>query len=494
MTIFERGPSTNGWEPIDTSETSFFVHPGTNFDLEMVFVLDFTASMAQTRLPDGRSGIQVMVDTFIESMDRVSVAHRIGLVEFHDRNFPPFVLSELTLDREALKKKAGDFAAGAGKSYEPGASEVRTALVAALPLFSSQAQNPYTTRVLVFLSDGKDRSSPTPWLNIATLANNRGVQIYALGVGNVLESDLKQIKEVTGSTKGFYYSAENIELIQIRLRELIRDLSGQYVVSYTTLRSVGSYEVRFEVNIGGIVGTLIASIGDVSKFKGNDLLGRITFDPPTIDLAQHKATLFMRALHIPRGITKLRFRLDTQKPIQLAIVKKEDGGLLDGWTLTGPDNGYYTVETTPDRPLAFGNFGPLFKIEADDVTEPGLAIPLLFDSTIYGQTGKSFASVAPPQPTGTPTPTPTPTPTRTPTPTPTPTPGPVQMGLNDVMFSGASQSGPQIAVPQGKLVKVFANELTGSSFVHYYVQVRWNGALIYDPTDPEKRPFVETIA
>jgi hypothetical protein len=378
-------------------------------------------------------------------------------------------------------------------------------------------------------------------------AVSRGVQVYALGVGDILQTDLSQIQQVTQMTSGTYYCAENVDILQTRLLELIRDLTGQYVASYVTLRSAGSYDVQFVVNILGIVGALNATTGDVSKFKGNDLVGKITFDPPTIDLAQRKATMFMRALHIPRGVTRIRFRLDTPKPLQIDIVGKEDRGLLDGWTLTGPDNGYYTVESAPDRPLAFGNFGPLFRVEVGDVTEPSLAIPLIVDSTIYGQTGKSFDVVAPPKPVGTPTPTPTPTPTRTPTPTPTPTPGPVQMGLNDVRFTWESQTGPQIAVPQGTLVKVFvtltsatvnegtvevtvmryrgstlaplaarqcplniaipagpvgpieicefmADALTGSGgFVHYYVQVRWNGALIYDPSDPATRPFVETF-
>ena len=46
-------PGTEDWEEIDYTETSFFVHTAENFDLEVVFVLDFTNSMAQARLPDG---------------------------------------------------------------------------------------------------------------------------------------------------------------------------------------------------------------------------------------------------------------------------------------------------------------------------------------------------------------------------------------------------------------------------------------------------------
>ena len=39
--IFETGPGTDGYEEIDYLESSFFVHTAENFDLELVFVLDF---------------------------------------------------------------------------------------------------------------------------------------------------------------------------------------------------------------------------------------------------------------------------------------------------------------------------------------------------------------------------------------------------------------------------------------------------------------------
>ena len=62
--VYERGETDDDWEEIDYSETSFFVHTAENFQLEVVFVLDFTNSMAQATLPDGGSGIDAMMSAF----------------------------------------------------------------------------------------------------------------------------------------------------------------------------------------------------------------------------------------------------------------------------------------------------------------------------------------------------------------------------------------------------------------------------------------------
>ena len=69
-------PGTEDWEEIDYTETSFFVHTAENFDLEVVFVLDFTNSMAQARLPDGRRAIAAMMESFSAGLGVLPGAHR----------------------------------------------------------------------------------------------------------------------------------------------------------------------------------------------------------------------------------------------------------------------------------------------------------------------------------------------------------------------------------------------------------------------------------
>ena len=376
-------PGTEDWEEIDYTETSFFVHTAENFDLEVVFVLDFTNSMAQARLLDGRSGIAAMLEAFSAGLGVLPGAHRTGVVEFHDRNVEPGVLSALTTNRQAIRDSISQFSQS---GFDPGSSRVWDSVVSGANLFSTLAQNPRAIRALVFLSDGRDTSSVNTRDAAQVHAQARNVQLYALGVGEVFQEE--QLREMAGSTGGGYYPVRDVSLLQEQLQLLVNDLRGQYQVSYITLRRTGEYSTQVAVELGGVMGSMQTAPFDAATFFGPDNRGAIQFDPPSIDRNEGKATIFVRALHMPRNIDRIRFKVDTSKPVQVDLVAGQDGGLLDGWNLSGPDTeGFYEV-SSPD-PVEFGNFGLLFRLTISDVTEESLEIPVEFDNTIY-TAGKSL--------------------------------------------------------------------------------------------------------
>ena len=379
----ESWPGTEEWEEIDYTETSFFVHTAENFDLEVVFVLDFTNSMAQARLPDGRSGIAAMLDAFGASLGVLPGAHRIGVVEFHDRNLEPEVLSALTTNRQAIRDRISEFSES---SFDPGSSRVWDSVVAGADLFSTREQNLRAVRALVFLSDGRDTSSVNARDDAQGYAQARGVQLYAMGVGEVFQEE--ELREMADSTGGGYYPVRDVSLLQEQLQLLVNDLRGQYQVSYITLRRTGEYSTQVAVELGGVMGSMQTAPFDAATFFGPDNRGAIQFDPPSIDRNEGKATIFVRALHMPRNIDRIRFKVDTPKPVQVDLVEGQDGGLLDGWNLLEPDTeGFYVVSSPV--PLEFGNFGLLFRLTISDVTEESLEIPVEFDNTIY-TAGKSL--------------------------------------------------------------------------------------------------------
>ena len=386
--VFERGPGTDAWEEIDYTETSFFVHTGENIDLEVVFVLDFTNSMAQARLPDGSGGIQAMLAAFDSALAVLPSAHRAGAVEFHDRNAEPGVLSALTTDRNGIR---GNVLRFSQSSFDPGSSRVWDSVVAGTGLFSTRQDNSRVVRALVFLSDGRDTSSVNDREAARRLARAQYVQLYALGVGEVYQE--AELREMANSTGGGYYSARDISLLQEQLQLLVNDLRGQYQLSYITLRRTGEYTVGIEVNLPevGERGWMETVPFDVARFFGSDNQGVVVSDPPSLDPANRQATVFIRALHMPRNIDRIRFKPDTDQPLSVELVTRQNGGLLDGWTLDGPDAaGFY--EAAASQPLEFGNFGPLFKLTVSDVAEQGPIIPIEFDNTIYTG-GKSLARV-----------------------------------------------------------------------------------------------------
>ena len=380
-------PGTEDWEEIDYTETSFFVHTAENFDLEVVFVLDFTNSMAQARLPDGRSAIEAMMESFSAGLVVLPGAHRTGVVEFHDRNVEPGVLSALTTNRQAIRNSISQFSQS---GFDPGSSRVWDSVVSGTNLFSTLAQNPRAIRALVFLSDGRDTSSVNTRDVAQVHAQARNVQLYALGVGEVFQEE--QLREMAGSTGGGYYPVRDVSLLQEQLQLLVNDLRGQYQVSYITLRRTGEYSTQVAVELGGVMGSMQTAPFDAATFFGPDNRGAIQFDPPSIDRNEGKATIFVRALHMPRNIDRIRFKVDTPNPVQVDLVAGQDGGLLDGWNLLEPDTeGFYEV-SSPD-PVEFGNFGLLFRLTISDVTEESLEIPVEFDNTIYAA-GKSLERTA----------------------------------------------------------------------------------------------------
>ena len=374
--VFEFGPGTDGWEEIDYTETSFFIHTAENIDLEVVFVLDFTNSMAHARLPDGRSGIEAMLGAFDSALAVLPAAHRVGVVEFHDRNTDPKVLFGLTTDRRAVRESVARFSQS---DFDPGSSRVWDSVISASNLFSTRSENPRAVRALVFLSDGRDTSSVTQRETAGQYALDRGVQLYAMGVGEVLqEARLRQMAE---STIGAYYEVRDVALLQEQLQLLVNDLRGQYQLTYITLRRTGVYETAIEVDLWGL--NARAQIGpfDAAEFFGADNQGVIELDPPSLAV-DGEVTVFLRTLHVPRNIDRIRFKADTSKPISVELVAKRDGGLLEEWTLSGPDaDGFH--DASSQDPIEFGNLGLLFKLTISDVTERSLNIPFEFDDTIY---------------------------------------------------------------------------------------------------------------
>lgn len=383
--VYERGPGTDdSWEEIDYTETSFFLHTAENIDLEVVFVLDFTNSMSSARLRGGESGVDAMLSAFEAALAVLPSAHRIGVVEFHDRNVRPSVLSRLTTDRQAIRDSVTDFLEN---GFDSGSSRVWDSVVTGSNLFSSRDQNPRAVRALVFLSDGRDTSSVSTREQAAQYARARGVQLYALGVGDVYQES--ELRSIAHSTDGAYYSAHDLELVQEQLQLLVNDLRGQYQLTYITLRRIGEYRIGISAELAGVRGWTEVGPFDVARFYGADNQGVVTFDTPSLDRAGQRATIFMRAQHIPRNIDRIRFRVSTDKPLHVELVSSSDGGLLEGWSLSGPGpDGWYEIASP--TPLEFGSLGLLARLTFSNVTEEGLEIPVEFDNSIYTG-GKTLA-------------------------------------------------------------------------------------------------------
>ena len=184
------------------------------------------------------------------------------------------------------------------------------------------------------------------------------------------------------STEGEYYPAHDLNLIQQQLQLLVNDLRGQYQLTYITLRRSGEYLTRIDVELKGVAGETEVGPFNVDSFYGADNQGVIKLDPPSFDRANNRATVFLRALHVPRNIDHIKFRVNTAEPPQVALVRSQDGGLLEGWKLSGPDADCW-YEVVSDTPLEFGSLGQQARLTFSNPSEADLLVPIDFDDTIY---------------------------------------------------------------------------------------------------------------
>ncbi|MCH8206896.1 MAG: VWA domain-containing protein [Chloroflexi bacterium] len=333
------------WGEIDTSETNFFVHGSDRFVQEIVFVLDFSNSMSQARLRDGTGGIQAMMVTFFRALTDLPPEYRIGVVEFHDRNAPPFVVAEITEDRDEIRRRVSAFVT---TDAEPGASQVRDAIGKAASLFSSSADIPDVVKAVVFFSDARDTSSGLSAEALGDIVSGSHVQLFSVGTGKVIDEPA-MVSAIT-RTGGNSYAVRDQHDIHPVLEMLKNDLRAQYRVSYVTLRRSGSFLVQVEATVQGASSSFQSDELDAAAFFGPDVEGVIALDVPIVDSSSEKTEVLVRALHVPRNIKRFRFTVDGPTPPRITLVPADEGGLLDGWSISGPDDrGYYDLRS--DRTL-----------------------------------------------------------------------------------------------------------------------------------------------
>ena len=257
-----------------------------------------------------RRAAPLCVQALESALDRLPEAHRVGVVAFHDRSAEPVIIAFPTTDRDLIRAEVARFAES---GFDPGSSRLWDAVERGLDLFSAQADTAAdVTRALVFLSDGRDTSSLRERHEVGLLAQDRNVQLYPLGLGDVYqESDLRALAT---TTNGAYYAVAELAQLETQFIALVNDFAGQYKLSYTTLRRDGEYAVRIETTLDGVTGVFASDALPFGEIYSPDTQGRIAVDPLTIDVEEQIATTFVRALHVPRNIQHFRFTLDIDRP------------------------------------------------------------------------------------------------------------------------------------------------------------------------------------
>ena len=185
--------------------------------------LDFTVEGRQVSRMQVVKGV---MGRFIEGREN----DRIGLIIFGSQ---AFVLSPMTLDREAVRNLLNDLT--------PRIAGDGTAIGDALGLGVKKLRDrPIGSRVLVLIADGENTAGSIPPLEAARLAAREGIRIYAIGVGSdrqevpIMEGgrlitrddlgfDEEVMRQIATATGGAYFRATDtnaLESIYVRIDQL----------------------------------------------------------------------------------------------------------------------------------------------------------------------------------------------------------------------------------------------------------------------------------
>lgn len=358
---------------IQYEETSVFVRSAESFELEVVLVLDYTNSMFEIA-----GAIDQMQQAAKDLINQLSASHRIAIIEYHDRNEEPKVLQDFTSDKQTLINTIENIG-----ELDHGSSRCWDAVELGTSLFSTRTSSD-DVRALVFLTDGEDTSSTATPEDIIETARGKGIVIYPIAFGEIEEEAKLILEKIAIKTEGIYYEASDSEGLKEQFAGIVADLGGKYKVSYISLKREGIIQVKFEVYIEEKDLTLTYKNDvDMSNIYGPDNVGRITQD--TSKVTEGRADVFLRSEHTPRNVKRIRFKLDTTLQYEIVLPPKEQGGLLEGWTLSEQDaEGYYVVSTGGDA-VKFADFGLLLNVKLDGLESESsfVRIPFEIDNSIY---------------------------------------------------------------------------------------------------------------
>ena len=372
--------------------------------IRTVLLLDYSGSMRDAANAAGTDiqslyeliGAQFIDDYFAYFANVERGFATMAIMEFHDRNTNANIVQGFSDDPTTLKNALQAINIG-----DNGASAILPATVAASDVLVD-ADFPYVSfdntdiRAIALLSDGRLTTPPGEIQDYLDVLIARRCRMVPVGWG--VEVNHEPLARLASNTGGHYYlttpDVNNVPTVpnfSSRVEDVNRDLASHTVLSYVTLGEEESVPIRFDGVLndpndnpdqGVIQGTLEEQNINLSEVIGDILMGQISMRTTGVQGGETEVTL--RADYIPRNVNKFQFTLATTEAFAIGIVPHDEGGLVEGWTLTDLGGGTYSLTApTVQDVLPYGSYGDLVQLTFGAVGATPFTVSLTVDNTIY---------------------------------------------------------------------------------------------------------------
>jgi VWFA-related protein len=176
--------------------------------LDVVLVFDVSESLAGGKLAQ-------LVEAGKAVLAALRPDDRAALVTFSQR----------TVIRQPLSSDLGEVT----RAVEGLDAAGRTSLFDALYTGLSMRRTGGTRAMVLVFSDGRDNSSILNAKQVAQVARESDVVVYAVGLDNGIKDDLREITEATGGTVTVARSVKDLKPLFARM---VREMQGRYVLTY----------------------------------------------------------------------------------------------------------------------------------------------------------------------------------------------------------------------------------------------------------------------
>ena len=187
-----------GSDPCPCGSSAALPTNAENFDI--AFVIDESGSMTQN--DPGRLRVEA-TKQFVDMAAADSPKNRAAIFGFTTSARTVLNLTALN-DKEEAKNSLNSI-------YSSGGTNIFSGLESAVKELETKSSDSYSP-VIVLMTDGQDNSQFTNYTPLINRANEKGITVFAIGLGRDVNSTLlRQICDNTGG--GVYYYAENADVL-----------------------------------------------------------------------------------------------------------------------------------------------------------------------------------------------------------------------------------------------------------------------------------------